>query len=123
MDLTAGDAVAESGIDLAEQLLVDGPDDQCAQLDGVDNEPRGDEHIAEDQVTQKLGFQQPDEVHGVGILKRDKSVWWDSSRRGNDPGLRKVSETHKCILAKVCCVLYENVPMYEMNIHWKLKGD
>lgn len=51
MDLTAGDAVAESGIDLAEQLLVDGPDDQRAQLDGVDNEPRGDEHVAEDQVT------------------------------------------------------------------------
>lgn len=70
MDLTAGDAVAESGVYLSEQLLVDGPDDQRAQLDGVDNEPGGDEHVAEDQVTQKLGLQQPDEVHDAGILKR-----------------------------------------------------
>lgn len=37
--LTAGDAVAQSAVDLAEQLLVDGPEDQRAQLDGVDNEP------------------------------------------------------------------------------------
>lgn len=38
VDLTAGDEVAEAAVDLAEQLLVDGPDDQRAQLDGVDNE-------------------------------------------------------------------------------------
>lgn len=73
MDLTAGDAVAQPGIDLAEQLLVDGPDEQRAQLDGVDNEPRGDEHVAEDQVAQKLGLQQPDEVHDARILKRGES--------------------------------------------------
>lgn len=68
--LTAGDAVAQSAVDLAEQLLVDGPEDQSAQLDGVDDEPRGDEHIAENQVAQKLGLQQPDEVHDVGEFSK-----------------------------------------------------
>lgn len=68
--LTAGDAVAQSAIDLAEQLLVDGPEDQRAQLDGVDDEPRGDEHVAEHQVAQKLGLQQPDEVHDVGEFSK-----------------------------------------------------
>jgi hypothetical protein len=57
-------------------------------------------------------------------FSRDKSVWWDSSRRGKDPGLRKVSETHKWYtLAKVCYVLYERERTYEKNIPWKLKGD
>lgn len=107
-DLTAGDAVAQSAIDLAEQLLVDGPEDKCAELDGVDDETRGDEHIAEDQVAQKLGLQQPDEVHDVGILKIEKCVWWDSSRWEKDPGLREVSETHECYtLAKAWCTLYQ----------------
>lgn len=94
MDLTAGDAVAQSAIDLPEELLVDGPEDQREKLKSVDDEPRGDKHIAEDQVAQKLGLQQPNEVHDVWVLLlKNKYPQGNISRRKKDPGPRKVSAT------------------------------
>lgn len=66
--LTAGDAIRQSAVDLPEELLVNGPENQREELDDVHNQPRGDEDIEEDQVAQELRLQQRNEVHGVRVL-------------------------------------------------------
>lgn len=52
--LTAADAVAQSDVDLAGQLLTDQPQRESTELQQVDNEAAGQEHIVEDEVTQEL---------------------------------------------------------------------
>lgn len=66
--LTAGHAVGQSAVDLPEELLVDRPEEESEELDGVYYEPRGDEHVTEDEMAQELRLQQPDEVHGARSL-------------------------------------------------------
>lgn len=48
--LTAGDAVGQPAVDPPEKLLVNGPEEEREELDGVYDEPRGDEHVAEDEM-------------------------------------------------------------------------
>ncbi|KAL0624365.1 retrotransposable element ORF2 protein [Plecturocebus cupreus] len=46
-----------------DELLVHWPEKESEELHGVDDQPRGDEDVAEDQVAQKLRLQQSHEVH------------------------------------------------------------
>lgn len=62
--LTAADAVAQSDVDPAGHLLIEQPQWQSADLEHVDNEPADQEHVADDQVAQELGFQHLPEAHG-----------------------------------------------------------
>lgn len=69
--LTAGDAVGQPAVDLPEELLVNWPEEQSEELKGVDDEPRGDKHVTEDEMAQELRLQQRDEVHaGWALLRR-----------------------------------------------------
>lgn len=89
--LTAGHAVGQAAVELPEQLLVNGPEREREELNGVDDEPRGDEHVAEDEVAQELRLQQPHEVHGGGAFTRSREAPQEalsSWKKGPDPGTR-----------------------------------
>lgn len=58
LPLTTTDAVAQSDVDLAGQLLVDQPQRQCAELQQVDNEAADHKDVADEEVAQELGLQQ-----------------------------------------------------------------
>lgn len=61
--LTTADAVAQSDVDLAGQLLIDQPQGQRAELQQVDNEAADHENVADEEVAQELGLQQLQEAH------------------------------------------------------------
>lgn len=61
--LTATDAVAQSDVDLAGQLLINQPQRQSAKLQQVDDETTDQEHIADEEVAHKLGLQHLHEAH------------------------------------------------------------
>lgn len=66
LPLTTTDAVAQSDVDLAGQLLVDQPQRQCAELQQVDNEAADHKDVADEEVAQELGLQQLQEAHFSG---------------------------------------------------------
>lgn len=72
LPLTTTDAVAQSDVDLAGQLLIDEPQGQCAELQQVNNEAADHENVADEEVAQELGLQQLQEAHFPG--KRLDSV-------------------------------------------------
>ena len=62
--LTAPERVGEAAVQPAVQLLVHGPEDQCAELDGVDDQPAHHEDEADEEVHDELGLQEGEQAHG-----------------------------------------------------------
>lgn len=64
--LTATDAVPQSDVDPAGQLLINQPQRQSAKLQQVDDETADQEHIADEEVAHELGLQHLHEAHASG---------------------------------------------------------
>ena len=62
--LTAPERVGEAAVQPAVQLLVHGPEDQRAELDGVDDQPAHHEDEADEEVHDELGLQEGEQAHG-----------------------------------------------------------
>lgn len=72
--LTATDAVAQSDVDPAGQLLINQPQRQSAELQQVDDETTDQEHIADEEVAHELGLQHLHEAHASGKTQTKKKM-------------------------------------------------
>lgn len=62
--LTAPERVCKAAVEPAVQLLVHGPEDERAELDGVDDQPAHHEDEADEEVHDELGLQEGKQAHG-----------------------------------------------------------
>lgn len=92
--LTATDAVAQSDVDPASQLLINQPQRQSAELQQVDDETADQEHIADEEVAHELGLQHLHEAHASGKTQTTtKNVRTEASSVISQPTPRPVAQT------------------------------
>lgn len=80
--LTATDAVAQSDVDPAGQLLINQPQRQSADLQQVDDETADQEHIADEEVAHELGLQHLHEAHASGKTQTTTTTTKKRQERG-----------------------------------------
>lgn len=66
--LTTRNGIPQSAVDLACELLVNGPQWQSTKLQQVDNKPTDQEHITDNEMAQQLSFQHFNDSHPYHVV-------------------------------------------------------